>query len=132
MPIYKCPKCGRTVEKPKGTYYCRVCGPSAVMVEVPGRELAEYDRVMRKYFEEARAKWIAYYQTPEGKESLAKLEDAVKSLEICYDKLKSLTSKDVAAVPLLEAQYSVKTAHYILKRQLEAVKEALKEIAPAS
>jgi hypothetical protein len=102
------------------------------MVEIPGRELAEYDRVMRKAFEEARAKWIAYYQTPEGRESLAKLEDVVKSLGECYDKVKSLTSKDVAVVPLLEAQHNVKTAHYVLKRQLDAAKEALKEIAPAS
>jgi len=32
MPVYKCPKCGRTVELPEGKYYCKVCGPSAVMV----------------------------------------------------------------------------------------------------
>jgi len=31
MPIYKCPKCGRTVEKPYGTYYCMVCGPTATL-----------------------------------------------------------------------------------------------------
>jgi DNA-directed RNA polymerase subunit RPC12/RpoP len=36
MPVYKCPKCGRTVEKPYGIYYCSVCGPSALMkVSVP-------------------------------------------------------------------------------------------------
>ena len=34
IPTYKCPKCGRTVEKPLGRYYCRVCGPSAIMVKV--------------------------------------------------------------------------------------------------
>jgi len=34
IPIYKCPKCGRTVEKPLGRYYCRVCGPTAIMVKV--------------------------------------------------------------------------------------------------
>ena len=35
MPVYECPKCGRRVTVPKeGTYYCKVCGPSAVMVEV--------------------------------------------------------------------------------------------------
>jgi len=33
MPIYKCPKCGRTIEKPEGTYYCSVCGPSIIMVK---------------------------------------------------------------------------------------------------
>jgi DNA-directed RNA polymerase subunit RPC12/RpoP len=32
MPVYKCPKCGRTVELPEGKYYCKVCGPSAVMI----------------------------------------------------------------------------------------------------
>ena len=35
MPIYRCPKCGREVVKPKGFYYCSVCGPSAIMYEVP-------------------------------------------------------------------------------------------------
>jgi uncharacterized OB-fold protein len=41
MPVYKCPKCGRLVKKPKGSYYCRVCGPSALMeeVEVPEIEI---------------------------------------------------------------------------------------------
>ena len=34
MPLYKCPKCGRTVEKPIGRYYCKVCGPTATMVKV--------------------------------------------------------------------------------------------------
>ena len=34
MPLYRCPKCGRIVEKPEGKYYCKVCGPSAVMVEI--------------------------------------------------------------------------------------------------
>jgi ABC-type ATPase with predicted acetyltransferase domain len=32
MPTYKCPKCGRTIEKPEGRYYCSKCGPSAVMI----------------------------------------------------------------------------------------------------
>ena len=31
MPIYRCPRCGRTVEKPYGTYYCMVCGPTATL-----------------------------------------------------------------------------------------------------
>jgi DNA-directed RNA polymerase subunit RPC12/RpoP len=38
MPIYKCVKCGRTVEKPLGTYYCKVCGPNAIMTEVSVNE----------------------------------------------------------------------------------------------
>jgi DNA-directed RNA polymerase subunit RPC12/RpoP len=33
MPIYKCPKCGRSVEKPEGTYYCSKCGPDVLMVK---------------------------------------------------------------------------------------------------
>jgi rubrerythrin len=34
MPVYKCPKCGRTVEKPEGEYYCSVCGPEVLMQRV--------------------------------------------------------------------------------------------------
>jgi len=33
MPVYKCPKCGRTVEKPLGVYYCVKCGPQVIMVK---------------------------------------------------------------------------------------------------
>lgn len=33
MPVYKCPKCGRSVEKPEGTYYCSKCGPDVLMVK---------------------------------------------------------------------------------------------------
>jgi len=32
LPVYKCPKCGRQVELPDGTYYCKVCGPTAMLV----------------------------------------------------------------------------------------------------
>jgi DNA-directed RNA polymerase subunit RPC12/RpoP len=38
MPVYKCSKCGRTVEKPEGRYYCSKCGPSAVMVKLTDEE----------------------------------------------------------------------------------------------
>jgi uncharacterized Zn finger protein (UPF0148 family) len=42
MPVYKCPKCGRTVEKPEGEYYCSVCGPEVLMQKVgEGEETAE-------------------------------------------------------------------------------------------
>ena len=34
MVLYKCPKCGRTVEKPPGRYFCAVCGPGAIMEPV--------------------------------------------------------------------------------------------------
>ena len=33
LPLYKCPKCGRTVELPDGEYYCRVCGPAFPLVK---------------------------------------------------------------------------------------------------
>jgi len=38
MPVYVCPICKRTVEKPESVYYCRVCGPEAIMVKV-GKKL---------------------------------------------------------------------------------------------
>jgi len=42
MPVYKCPRCGRTVVKPEGNYYCRVCGPDVLMERVSeGKERAE-------------------------------------------------------------------------------------------
>jgi uncharacterized Zn finger protein (UPF0148 family) len=42
MPVYKCPKCGRKVEKPEGEYYCSVCGPGVLMQRVSeGEERAE-------------------------------------------------------------------------------------------
>ena len=44
MPVYKCPKCGRTVELPEGKYYCKVCGPATLMV----RELVYGDYVTVK------------------------------------------------------------------------------------
>jgi len=35
MPIYRCPKCGRTVERvTPGIYSCKVCGPDVIMEEV--------------------------------------------------------------------------------------------------
>jgi uncharacterized Zn finger protein (UPF0148 family) len=33
MVEYRCPRCGRVVEKPRGEYYCRVCGPNFRMEE---------------------------------------------------------------------------------------------------
>ncbi|RLI40289.1 hypothetical protein DRO59_09610, partial [Candidatus Bathyarchaeota archaeon] len=38
MPLYRCPKCGRTVELPEGEYYCKYCGSDAVMVKQPSFE----------------------------------------------------------------------------------------------
>jgi GNAT superfamily N-acetyltransferase len=35
LPVYKCPKCGRQVELPEGTYYCKFCGPTAILTLVP-------------------------------------------------------------------------------------------------
>lgn len=36
MPTYKCPVCGREVKLREGSYYCKVCGPEAVMYVVEG------------------------------------------------------------------------------------------------
>jgi len=33
MPKYVCVICERTVEKPKGLYYCKVCGPASFVLE---------------------------------------------------------------------------------------------------
>jgi len=33
MPVYKCPVCGRMVTLERGRYYCKYCGPTAVMFE---------------------------------------------------------------------------------------------------
>ena len=40
MPIYRCPKCGRTVEKPEGTYYCKVCGRGVIMQKLEDKPLS--------------------------------------------------------------------------------------------
>ena len=37
MLTYGCPKCGRTVELPEGSYTCRVCGPSVLMVPMEAK-----------------------------------------------------------------------------------------------
>jgi hypothetical protein len=38
-----CPKCGRTVDLPLGNYYCRVCGPSVLMVKIGNPNSAEVE-----------------------------------------------------------------------------------------
>ena len=38
MPLYRCPKCGRKVELPEGTYYCKECGPEHTLVLVKPEE----------------------------------------------------------------------------------------------
>jgi hypothetical protein len=57
--VYRCPKCGRTVEKTyPGRYFCAVCGPSAIMEPVKpeqyetrgfGAPRSDVERVMRHY-----------------------------------------------------------------------------------
>jgi len=47
MRVYRCPKCGREVELPEGDYYCKVCGPSAVMVKALIDEELELERLFR-------------------------------------------------------------------------------------
>jgi DNA-directed RNA polymerase subunit RPC12/RpoP len=50
MPIYKCPKCGRVVELPEGSYYCKFCGPSVLMVVAPAENVwREAERFLRKH-----------------------------------------------------------------------------------
>jgi len=29
--LYKCPKCGKVVKRPRGLYYCSSCGPGVVL-----------------------------------------------------------------------------------------------------
>jgi len=36
LPTYVCPKCGRTVELPRGVYSCKYCGSWVRLVEVSG------------------------------------------------------------------------------------------------
>jgi hypothetical protein len=47
LPVYVCPKCGRRVEKPEGTYYCAVCGPTYVMEPVGSHEVFPLKRGAR-------------------------------------------------------------------------------------
>jgi hypothetical protein len=72
MPIYKCPKCGRQVELPEGKYYCKVCGPSAVMVKLPkevecrqhaDRQIELYEAWVRPLTPEERERvWKVHYE----------------------------------------------------------------------
>ena len=66
MPVYRCPKCGRTVEKPEGTYYCKVCGRETIMEMLEG---AAYR--IRTPLDEAIEILPRYYYCP----------DAIKRLE---------------------------------------------------
>jgi len=45
MPLYRCPKCGRTAELPEGKYYCKVCGPSATMRQVTNKSAVLEEKV---------------------------------------------------------------------------------------
>lgn len=72
MPIYACPKCGRQVELPEGKYYCKVCGPSAVMVKLPkevecrqhaDRQIELYEAWVRPLTPEERERvWKVHYE----------------------------------------------------------------------
>ena len=50
MLTYGCPKCGRTVEREAGSFFCQVCGPSVLMVPMEakgvyrGWEIREVER----------------------------------------------------------------------------------------
>ena len=60
MPIYECPKCGRTVELPEGTYYCKECGPSAIMQKIEEKP-RRYGKPRTE--EERRARHLLKYGT---------------------------------------------------------------------
>jgi len=72
MPLYRCPKCGRTVELPEGTYYCKECGPEYEMVPVS----------LLNEIEEAKKEQL--------RDVLIYLNDAVKDLVAFYNKNQDL------------------------------------------
>ena len=52
MPVYKCPRCGRIVKMDTGRYYCKVCGPHALMRKVSiGEVVAELSPLEHEVWE---------------------------------------------------------------------------------
>jgi len=49
MPLYECPRCGRVVEKPEGRYYCSVCGPSVMMVEMSSDKYPSKEEIVERW-----------------------------------------------------------------------------------
>ena len=56
MVLYQCPKCGRAVDLPEGTYYCSVCGPDVIMRRVTLPRTPEMDEWRRARIQELRDK----------------------------------------------------------------------------
>jgi len=117
VPTYRCPKCGRTVVKPKGVYYCASCGPEYMMWEEAPKRVR---RVAPRPFEKMRDIEVVL----EAEEKLnalptEDLKDVLSELnrrfpEYRFDRFRSdLTSWE-----------------YELARSLRALKERLKK--PAS
>jgi len=64
--LYKCPKCGRKVELPPGTYYCRVCGPTVLLIpaENPPPETKEaWEEAVGRF---KLSMWSIYHAVEEG------------------------------------------------------------------
>jgi len=45
MPIYRCPICGRIVDKPEGTYYCSKCG----IKDTPMVKISEEENTLERF-----------------------------------------------------------------------------------
>ena len=79
MPVYKCPKCGRTVyRKVPGIYYCRVCGSGVIMENV---ELTTRVVVERPPKPDVPRFWVFTYPECEFIGSAATLSEAVERAE---------------------------------------------------
>ena len=53
LPIYQCPKCGRRVELPEGTYYCKICGPEYILVPVEPEEEESIEELEKEILHQA-------------------------------------------------------------------------------
>jgi len=62
MPVYRCLKCGRRVEKPEGFYYCKVCGINVLMVreEELKETLREIYKLYQRGMKERTLMWTPY------------------------------------------------------------------------
>jgi len=48
LPVYRCLKCAREVKLPRGSYYCKECGPTASMIEVSSHQEPIFNSFLRK------------------------------------------------------------------------------------
>ena len=73
MPIYRCPACGRTVEKPEGRYYCQVCGPSAIMRQLSIPKESDAKNLYTVELYDSQGKLISKTTAPTRVETIKKL-----------------------------------------------------------